>query len=259
MKKHLSSDAESDSQQEGHSKDQVLEKESSQSECHGESQMSHMQSIDDGEPSEVIECDNEHEVNDSLNIIYYVPYDEEEVKSLGEFSLSYKLYDSFHNFDMDEIVILSDEEDVLMEEEESEGTTVNPTRSKVSIPVHQSEVHLVYLMQKYRIPASCYPSFLTWDQEAVRSGYFNREPSRTFQSCMSTSMKSSIAYHAKLYQKDIRISDHSITRVFYSSFIQNIQHFLQDEYLMEDSNWAYNGNSNSFADLNTGTWWKNAE
>ena len=28
---------------------------------------------------------------------------------------------------------------------------------------------------------------------------------------------------------------------------------------MENSNWAYNGNSNSFADLNTGTWWKNAE
>ena len=77
---------------------------------------------------------------------------------------------------------------------------------------------------------------------------------------MSTSMKSSIAYHAKLYQKDIRISDHSITRVFYSSFIQNIQHLVQDEYLMEDdSNYAYNGNSNSFADPNTSTCWKNAE
>ena len=139
----------------------MFEKESSQSECHDDSQMSHMQSIDDGELPEVIECDNEYEVNDSMNIIDYVSSDEEEVKSLDELSVAYELYKTFHTFDMDEIVILSDEEDVLMEEEESEGTTVNPTRSKVSIPVHQSEVHLFFLMQKYSIPASCYPSFVS--------------------------------------------------------------------------------------------------
>ena len=115
-------------------------------------------------------------------------------------------------------------------------------------------------MQKYSIQASCCPLFIKWGQEAVRSGYFNMKPLRTFQSCMSKLMKNSIAYYAKLFHKDIRISDLSIARVSYFLFIQNIQHLLQDEYLMEDdSNYAYNGNSNSFADPNTSTCWKNAE
>ena len=129
----------------------------------------------------------------------------------------------------------------------------------VTSTISATEGHLLYLMTKYNVPAAAYPKFMEWAAMGCEAG-FNFSVKSSFKTVVNKLLSSKPQMHAKIYSVRVHVGAIPSVSVYFFSFIDNIQKLINDQELMSGAVWKYNNDNNGIiSEMNTGSWWQNAE
>ena len=144
-------------------------------------------------------------------------------------------------------------------DDESFSSDVSDVNDVTDLPLFRSEVHLLYLMSKYAIPADAYPKFMQWGKEASErgEGFSTRTTMRKAVEKL-TSHKS--VCHNVATQYMVEIGNYPPCEVSVFPFVKNVRRKMNNAKLMNNVMLQYEGGMGvPYGELNTTGWWKNAE
>ena len=126
--------------------------------------------------------------------------------------------------------------------------------------VHKIESDLIYILKSNRLPNKLYDELMTWASNAHFSGYFDRDDGVKFHTALKKLADSCCddVGGAPLCTT-MNLPNLPSIDVHHSSFMKHAYRLLNSSHLMCDANWTYQYNGGQRSDLNTGSWWKNAE
>ncbi|MGH7954519.1 MAG: hypothetical protein ACREOZ_01010 [Gloeomargaritales cyanobacterium] len=126
--------------------------------------------------------------------------------------------------------------------------------------LHQSEEDLLILIKNRELPPSLFKEIMNWAKEASDNKYAFQSP--TYKTCMSRMIAAYDEFSGggpEELRMQIPGNNHHPIHVYRNSFLRHAERMLSDRCLMEDSIWSHDDESGCYADINTGTMWRDAE
>ena len=126
------------------------------------------------------------------------------------------------------------------------------------LKVQPAEVHLLYYMMIYSIPAIGYMPLMNWAYQAQQSR-FDFKNASAHKTIMKHIKKNGTGRHARVIETAVTHEGLGTAMVYHFDFLSNLCKLLRDPTLMANALYQYDSVSEYYAEQNTGTWWRKAE
>ena len=138
---------------------------------------------------------------------------------------------------------------------EDDGTVMNQLSL---LKIQPAEVHLLYYMMIYAIPAVGYKPLMHWAHHAQLAG-FDFKNAVTHKTITKRIEKHATGPHARVIETPVTHGGLGTAQVYHFDFISNLAKLLRDPLLMSDALFRYDHKSDYYGEQNTGTWWRRAD
>jgi hypothetical protein len=125
-------------------------------------------------------------------------------------------------------------------------------------PIHIVEAKLLHLITQYTIPLHTYGKFMSWEKLCQTTSFEFNTTSNFANTIKKLTTHKSMSHNIPLLA-EIKVDNLPAVFVRKFSFLQNIKHLCKSKTLMKSSVWRYNQNNTTYSEINTGSWWLNAE
>ena len=191
----------------------------------------------------------------SINSYYSTDYDLKETLSLNGDNNPTEIVDSEYYFNDDEVSKRVDTYSSQLMSNPSSQRCMSTLHN-----VHKIESDLLYIIKSNRLPNKLYDELMNWACNAHFSGYFDRSDGVKLNTALKRLADSCCDDVGGAPLCDtINLPNIPPIDVYYSSFMKHAHRLLNSPHLMCDANWSYQYNGGQRSDLNSGSWWKNAE